>query len=51
MKVKDAGIDMHLQHVLFQDEMLAPVLRDVLLDCTSRRAIVIEAGHAAIYLE
>ena len=41
----------HLQHVFLQDKMLAPVLSDILLDCTSRRSIVIEACDAAIYLE
>lgn len=41
----------YLQHVLFQDEVLAPILCDILLDCTPWRAVVIEACHTAVDFE
>ena len=41
----------YLEHVLLQDEVLAPQLRDVLLDGAAWRAKVEEACHAPINFE
>ena len=42
---------LHLQHVLLKDEVLPPILCDVLLDRTAWRAVVIEPCHTAIDFE
>ena len=42
---------LYLQHVLFKNEMLSPVLGDVLLDSTPWWTIVIEPSHTAVDLE
>ena len=41
----------HLQHILLQDEVVAPRLRHVLLHGAAGRAVVVEARHRAVDLE